>query len=108
VLEEITPEEAAQAMLNPAVRIIGPFRGGIYYLAVNNCKVPCVHLYKRRDTGYEWALVVDDRWEVDASEEEIMRWGYVLAQAMAVGAGYTYHGPDSRPLNRHAVQIGPL
>ena len=26
-------------------------------------------------------------------------WGWLLAQAMAVAAGYTSHGPNSRPIN---------
>lgn len=105
-MNEILSEEVARAMLDgPTTEIVGPFRGDIYYLSVDGCKLFGVHLYKRTDTKEDWAICVDDRFEIDANNDEILRWGYLLANAMAVSAGFTYHGPDSKPLNSHRVQF---
>lgn len=45
---------------------------------------------------------IDDRFcSCPLPESEVNRWGWFLANAMAVSAGYTSHGKNSRPINRH-------
>ena len=46
-------------------------------------------------------LWCDDRFGITVPESEVERWAWFLANAMAVAAGYTSHGPNSRPINRH-------
>lgn len=51
-----------------------------------------------------YALVLDNRFLVEAAtESEINRWSWFLANAMAVSAGYTSHGENSRRRNPHGV-----
>ena len=96
------------------IEIIGPFtRGDYYYLTVNGCKVPYVRLFKNKpqnewESQFEWYLIVDERWGCFAHEEEIYRWGSILANGMAVSAGYTYCGPDSKPLNPFSTKLTGL
>lgn len=46
-------------------------------------------------------LFLDDRFGTTATEGDLLHQGWFWANAMAVSAGYTSHGPNSRPLNRH-------
>lgn len=88
------------------VKIIGPFRGDIYRLAVEECQVPYVHLYKRGDApDFEWTICLDNRFEIDTTGDEITRWAWLMANAMAISAGFTYHGPNSEPMNRHRLRM---
>ncbi|MCI0731011.1 MAG: hypothetical protein L0332_30380 [Chloroflexi bacterium] len=105
-LNGLKPEDAAKLMLStPVVQIIGPFRGGVYRLVVDGCQVPHIELHRPINAPQGWELVVDDRFAADVSEDEVLRWGYVLANAMAVSAGYTCHGPNSQPYNLFKRQV---
>jgi hypothetical protein len=101
-----TPEDAKKD-----IEIIGPFaRGDYYYLSVNGCRAPYVRLFKNQpqnewEAQFEWYLILDERWGCFAHEEEIYRWGSILANGMAVSAGFTYCGPDSKPLNRFSTKL---
>lgn len=47
----------------------------------------------------EWAdetQRLNKRWE-----SEVEKWAWFMAHAMAVSAGYTSHGENSRLINRH-------
>ena len=90
------------------VEIIGPFRGDVYHLSVDGCALFGVELYQRNDTPEKWTVRLDGRFEIDAEEEEVMRWAWLMANAMAISAGFTHHGPDSRRANPHAVRLGSL
>lgn len=50
-----------------------------------------------------FTLLLDDRFGITVPEKEIERWASFLADAMAISAGYTSHGKNSRRLNRHGV-----
>lgn len=106
----MTPQEAAEAMLSPATELLGPIPGrATYRLVVNGCVVPYVFLYQEPERApYDWTIVVDDRWAADVTHDEVMRWGYIFAQAMAVAAGYNYCGPDSQRVSPFARQVGFL
>lgn len=85
------------------VEIAGPYisANDIHYLVVNGCRVPHILLWQR-DDGITWSLNIDGRFSGDFTKDEIEGFGYILANAMAVSAGYTHHGPDSKPMNRHS------
>ncbi len=93
------------------VEIIGPFkRGDFYRLTVNGCEVPYIRLFKNNpqnewESQFEWYLILDERWGCFAHEEEIYRWGSILANGMAVAAGYTHCGPNSRPSNPFSTEL---
>lgn len=53
-----------------------------------------------------YVLTVDDRFgTVAVPYAELWRWLWVMAQAMAVSAGFTSHGPDARLLNPHGPSL---
>lgn len=77
-------------------------------LEVDGEIVPYINLFEHPDGHFSLAL---DRpgghsplcgMDV-ATEEELERWAYFLANAMAVAAGRTSHGPNSRPHNPHGA-----
>lgn len=50
-----------------------------------------------------FSLTLDGRFGITATESEVERWTWFLANSMAVSAGYTSHGTNSRRLNRHGT-----
>jgi hypothetical protein len=84
------------------VEIAGPYLSvnDIHYLVVNGCRVPYIELWQH-DNGV-WGLNVDGRFGSDFTKDEIEKFGYILANAMAISAGYTHHGPNSQLMNRHS------
>ena len=94
---------------NYGTEIIGPFRGDGYYVSVGGFKVPHILLIKRKDLpkGY-WECVLDGRLAHDMPTREVLRWMPLVANAMAVAAGYSSFGENCRPSNPYQVRIGPL
>lgn len=45
-------------------------------------------------------LSLDGRFLIEGTEEETQKWIPMIANAMAIGAGYSCHGKNSQPLNR--------
>lgn len=53
-----------------------------------------------------WNIIVDRRIALFVTDEdEIKRWLPLLANGMAVAAGYTKHGEGSAPMNPYRVQV---
>ena len=88
--------------------IIGPFRGGYYYLTAGGYKLPNIKLYKRDDTVQDWTIQLDDRFEIDVSTIEVLRWAWLLGSAMAIGAGYSCFGKNSQPFNRYKTRMSEI
>lgn len=67
--------------------------------------VPRVQVLEDQATGL-WNVTFDNRFTITASLEEMQRWLWLVAQAQAVGEGYSCHGKNSvyRP-NPHKLQI---
>ncbi len=63
----------------------------------NNYRVPHLRFF-RQDEGHG-TLVLDGRFGIDGTEEEIKRWVGFVADAMAVAAGYSCFGEHSAKLN---------
>lgn len=77
--------------------LIGPFvRREPFHLVVDGCLVPHVEFFKEPEGTFE--ACVDGRLSVlGLTETEIKKWGYVLANAMAVAAGLSHFGHDAQP-----------
>jgi hypothetical protein len=81
---------------------IGPFSDN-FRILVDGYSVPYVEAYqKEADT---WTLVLDHRFSVDATGEEVQKWLWWIANAMAIAAGYSCHGENSEPLNRYKCKV---
>lgn len=80
---------------------VGPFPEEIR-LVVDGYQVP--HIAARKN-GDGWTLVLDGRYAIDVTEDEVERWLWWVANAMAVAAGYTSFGEHSAPLNPFRRQL---
>ena len=85
--------------------IIGPFRGGYYFVTSYGYRLPNVRLYKRDDTDQDWTFELDARFEVDVSTIEVLRWASILGNAMAISAGYSCFGENSNPSNLYKTKM---
>lgn len=74
-------------------------------LTYDGYKVPHVHVSWRETKGPElsgWVLILDDSFVITVPKEsELGRWVPILANGMAVAAGYTSHGSHSTTRNPH-------
>lgn len=67
--------------------------------------VPYLNVIRPSEEGGDWHVVLDDRFGLDCTEEELARWIPFVANAMAVAAGRSSHGENSYPINRHGDPI---
>lgn len=75
-------------------------------VTIDGFAVPRVEVTEDLATG-RWHFVFDGRFSVIAETlEELNRWLWIVANAQAVGEGYSCHGENSvwRP-NPHKVQV---
>ena len=90
---------------NPATNQIG-------YLVVEGFQLPHIRLIKSADPANDGLarFTIDGRFGTEyMPEDEIKRWAWVLANAMAVSAGFTSYGDNGRRMDSFfAPRIGPL
>jgi hypothetical protein len=75
-------------------------------ITIDGYAVPRLEVAEDAATG-QWRVTYDGRFGVVAeSLEELQRWLWIVAQAQAVGEGYSCHGENSvyRP-NPHKVRV---
>lgn len=83
-----------------------PARAPGHAVTIDGYAVPNVEVAENAATG-QWHVTYDGRFSIVASDlEELQRWLWMVAQAQAVGAGYSCHGANSvyRP-NPHKVKV---
>ncbi len=90
---------------NPATNQIG-------YLLVEGYRIPHIRLIKSADPANDGLarLNIDDRFGMEyVSEDEIKRWAPILANAMAVSAGFSCYNENGLRLDRRfAPRMGAL
>ena len=65
---------------------------------IDGVTVPNVEVFT--GDGELFSLVLDRRFGSEyVTREELDRWLPLIAHAQAIGAGYSCHGPNSRPVN---------
>jgi hypothetical protein len=76
-----------------------------HYICVDGTEVPYIECWR---VGFEpegedslFSLTLDNRFGIDCTETELRKWIWFVANAMAVAAGRTSHGPNSNPRNPH-------
>jgi hypothetical protein len=75
-------------------------------ITIDGYAVPRLEVAEDAATG-QWHVTYDGRFGVVAENlEELQRWLWIVAQAQAVGEGYSCHGENSvyRP-NPHQVKV---
>lgn len=90
--------------------IVGPFQPESR-MSVNGYQVPFVTVSTVKNPPEQDGLInliVDHRFAVTCTEEELEKWAPILANAMAVSAGYSCHGENCEPLNRFKTKLVEL
>jgi|SRR4051812_6093245 hypothetical protein len=84
------------------VKIIGPFIEE-HRLTVLDYRVPYITAYPLN--GGMVRLVLDERFAIEGTDDEVRKWVPFLANAMAVAAGFSCHGEPSGPVNPFKTRL---
>ena len=86
------------------LQILPPMEEG-QAVAVDGFLVPRVKVIENKMTGL-WYLTLDERFGVsDVCIEELNRWLWIIANAQAIGAGYSCHGENSIARNPYKTRV---
>nr|WP_312374928.1 hypothetical protein [Delftia acidovorans] len=86
------------------LQILPPMEEG-QSVAVDGFLVPRVKVTENKATGL-WYLTLDERFGVsDVPIEELNRWLWIIANAQAIGAGYSCHGENSIERNPYKTRV---
>lgn len=83
-------------------KIYGPFHEH-YRVSLDGHAVPLVELSWNSDDTLE--LVLDRRFGLTCNQEELQKWLPIVANAMAIGAGYSCHGENSVERNPYKTKV---
>jgi hypothetical protein len=88
------------------IEIVGPFQE--YKVTLDGFRVPHINAIPMPDDQVE--IVLDGRFGMEGpvSREEFNRWLPILANAMAISAGYSCHGENCTLLNQHKIRMSSL
>lgn len=78
----------------------GPFE--LHKLTIDSYRIP--HLTGMRKDG-RWYFTLDERFGVDVPERDGHGVAWMIANALAFGAGYSCFGENSQPLNMFKTQL---
>lgn len=88
------------------VDLFGPFAHGNHYeVMVEGQSIPGIKVYETDDG--QLSVTLDGRFGVTTTRDELERWAWFIANAMAVAAGYTCFGRDARPSNPFGLLAVP-
>lgn len=67
-------------------------------LVVEGYQLPDIKVTRSLDMAHDGmvSVTLDQRFTIDTTDEQIYTWGWLLANAMAWGAGFTAFGPNQR------------
>lgn len=89
------------------VELHGPDMCNHYRITVDGVIVPNMFAYRRADTDTEWTVQLDGRFEYDMDDSTLRQSMSLVANAMAIAAGYDHFGANSQPRNPYrTVLIG--
>lgn len=73
-------------------------------VTIDGYLVPRVRVSENDGNGL-WDVTYDGRFCVTATIEELNRWLWIVANAQAIGAGYSCHGENSIPRNLYKTRL---
>lgn len=83
---------------------IGPFE--THHVAVDGFLVPCLTVMPHKGEADGLVdVVLDGRYSVTCEPDEAKKWIWIIANAMAIGAGYSSFGENSEVHNRYKTRI---
>lgn len=95
------------------IAVVGPFVTEDFRLSIDGYEVPNVRIIKR--TGAQDGIVtvvLDNRFMIDVPDDQLDPWMWIVANAMAIGGGYSCHGENSvkdpNPYKRRLAELGEI
>ena len=83
---------------------IANLNNGYFVLAIDGYMIPFIKARQNEDKS--WTLLLDDRFAVDITDEnELNKWIWWIADAMAISAGWTAFGKDGKRSNPFQTRI---
>jgi hypothetical protein len=86
-----------------AVEYIGPFETNEYKILIDGYKVPYISA-KHLEID-KWELLLDDRYSLIATSDQIQNWMWWVANAMAISGGYTSFGENAEKTNMYKTKV---
>lgn len=78
-----------------------------YAVTLDGFAVPCVEA-REHDHGRLCDICLDHRFGISIPAEYAQEVIWLLANALAIGAGYSCHGENSREINPYRVRVSEL
>lgn len=94
--------------MNPnKIEMVGPFTEEYHVPTINGYKIPNLKILRKKGAQDGIATVLlDERYAIDVPDDQLDPWLWIVANAMAVGAGYSSHGENStRDWNPYKVKL---
>lgn len=88
---------------------VGPFRE-YYKVLVDGYVVPRLEAIPLDAQQTQWALVLDGRFSIEIDAEDLQTVPYMIANALAIGSGFSCFGENSNPANpfkREGMRLQP-
>lgn len=78
------------------IATVGPFHSEHYEVTIDGYQVPKLKALKRKGAQDGIiTLVLDGRFAIDIPDDQLDPWLWLVANAMAIGAGYSCFGENS-------------
>ncbi len=92
-----------------SIDLHGPFHQEYHVASVGGYEIPNLKILKRKgkNDGISTVLL-DNRFSIDVPEDQLDPWLWIVANAMAIGAGYSSHGENSCEVNPYKRRIAQL
>jgi hypothetical protein len=89
-----------------SIQLHGPIEKRRWLITIDGFLVP--HLEVRHLDGDRLSLCLDDRFEIDCPKEEANMFVWMIANAMAISAGYSCFGEHAKPLNPFMRKVNQI
>lgn len=98
-------------MSESKLSLVGPFKDEYFQPSIGGYEIPNVRvLHKTGAQDGISTVVLDRRFVIDVPYDQLDPWLWIVANAMAIGAGYSCHGENSvkdpNPFKRKLVELG--
>lgn len=76
-------------------------------VTIDGYECPYIEAHETAD-GRECNIMLDRRFGVTVKADDAQQVIWLLANALAIGEGFSCHGENSRPMNRHKVKVSEI
>lgn len=95
------------------IELVGPFCEEYHKPTINGYEIPLVRILRRKGAQDGIATVLlDNRFMIDVPDDQLDPWLWIVANSMAIGAGYSCHGENStkdwNPFKRKLIGLSEI